>query len=168
MHASIIFLLQQRPSSLSLLAAPGRGPPHLLPGPHDLVDQQQLHGQDRRQVEALPLDAHVVPHALVLRYHRLSRLAVQSHRELAPRILPRVGELQYAILDVEAAVLGQGFGYDEEGLRVRLHAEFRASLGGPGHDVAEVHRRRDLMKGLWDFKRRERGALVVPGGGRRI
>mmetsp|Transcript_4838 Transcript_4838/g.12157 ORF Transcript_4838/g.12157 Transcript_4838/m.12157 type:complete len:574 (-) Transcript_4838:48-1769(-) len=121
-------------------------PPHLLPGPHNLVHEQKLRRQHRRQVQTLPLHPDVIPNSLVRRDHRLAGRAIQSHRQRPVAILPRIGQFEYAILNVESRIFREDLGNDHERLRVRLDAELRPSLGGLRDVVFEVHRRRELER----------------------
>mmetsp|Transcript_5533 Transcript_5533/g.17509 ORF Transcript_5533/g.17509 Transcript_5533/m.17509 type:complete len:395 (-) Transcript_5533:539-1723(-) len=95
-----------------LVARRGGGLAHLLAGLDDLVDEEQLRRQHSGEEEVLLLDAVAVPDALGARVRWQPRRQVE-----ADGLLVRgVGVLQChdALLDVEARVLGQDLGDDEE------------------------------------------------------
>mmetsp|Transcript_5867 Transcript_5867/g.15911 ORF Transcript_5867/g.15911 Transcript_5867/m.15911 type:complete len:226 (+) Transcript_5867:1011-1688(+) len=98
---------------------------HLLAGTHDLIDEKQLAGQDRGQIQTLSLDSDVVPDALIFRQDGVARLDVETDHQVG--LLALFPQLQHRALHVEPAVLRQSLWDDHEGIGECLDAKFRFS-----------------------------------------
>merc|ERR1719198_2951172 len=85
---------------------------HLLAGADDLVDEQQLRGDDGGRVEHLVLDAVVVPDARDRRVHRLAVVHVEAQRGLAVGV--RLLQLDDRVLRVVARVGRERLRDDEQ------------------------------------------------------
>ena len=105
-------------------------------GSHDLIDEQEIRGDDGTRVEKLDFDSVIVEDAHVLRQRRLPGGQIQTH---ALRLEIEIFFLQLddGFLRVVAAVDGQRLGDDEQRVGEGLHAEF-----GPTFDFAFVLEKR--------------------------
>jgi len=96
---------------------------------HDFVNQQQLLGEHRLQVEQLLLHPEVVPDALDLRVQDVAGVQVDPHLghlvipQLLPFALAFADHLHQLLLHIKPAVLDQGLGHHQQLLLEDLHAE---------------------------------------------
>jgi len=96
-------------------------------GSHDLVDEQEIRGDDGARVEKLDLDSVIVEDAHVLRQRRFPGGQIQTDA-LRLEIEILFLQLDDGFLRVVAAVGGQRLGDDEQCVGEGLHAKLSATF----------------------------------------